>query len=231
MMKKIMTLLLLMLCSQIFAQSLPVGKYSDAAMANGYKSGVVFSFSGDVLDDSGAPTTMLLRSESKPAVLARFKGKTFLKVLQTGALTIGDADMTFQEVSYIDPVSLKEIYTANAEDGEMTTTEYIQDHPETMDVGETVSFTKATKVSEKNPGTVISYTESFLSLMPLEGKKGLFEFCHNSAIYKNDDDFKAIQEGYNFCVIMDKDGNKFGAFMDITAAEISTRLSGNIELK
>ena len=231
MMKKIISLSLLMLCSQIFAQSLPVGKYSDAGISNGYKSGVVFSFSGDVPDDSGTPITILLRSETKPGVLARYKGKTFLKVLQTGTLSVGDAETTFQEISYIDPTSLKEIYTVNSEDGELSTIEYIQDHPDTMEVGETIAFTKETKVSEKNPNTVISYTDSFLSLMPLEGKKGLFEFCHNSAIYKSDDDFKAIQEAFNFCVIMNKDGKKFGAFMDISAGGINARLSGNIEQK
>ena len=77
-MKKIIALPLLLLCSHVFAQSVPVGRYSDAAMSNGYKNGVVFSFSGDVPNDSGTPVTILLRSETKPSVLARFKGKTLL---------------------------------------------------------------------------------------------------------------------------------------------------------
>jgi hypothetical protein len=230
-MKKIITLPLLLLCSHAFAQSLPVGKYSDAGMSNGYKSGVVFSFSGDVPNDLGTPVTISLKSEVKPSVLARFKGKTLLKVVQTGTLTVADEVSNFQEISYIDPTSLKELYTVNAEDGEISTIEHIQDHPEIMEVGDVIPYTKDTRVSEKNPGVTISYTESFLSLMPLEGKKGLFEFCNNSGIYKSADNFKAIQESYNFCVILDKDGKNLGAFVDITAAGISARLSGSIKQK
>ena len=230
-MKKIIALPLLLLCSHVFAQSVPVGRYSDAAMSNGYKNGVVFSFSGDVPNDSGTPVTILLRSETKPSVLARFKGKTLLKVVHTGSLSIADDASNFQEISYIDPTSLKELYLVNAEDGEICTIEHIQDHPETMEVGDVIPFTRETRVSEKNPDVKISYTENFLSLMPLEGKKGLFEFCKNSGIYRSSDDFKAIQESFNFCIILDKNGKNLGAFVDINAAGISARLSGSVKQK
>ena len=230
-MKKIITLPLLLLCTHVFAQSLPVGKYSDAAMSNGYKNSVVFSFSGEVPNDSGTPVTISLSGEAKPSVLARFKGKTLLKVVQTGTLTVAGDASNFQEISYIDPTSLKELFLVNTEDGEIGTIEHIQDHPETMEVGDVIPFTRETRVSEKNPDVKISYTENFLSLMPLEGKKGLFEFCQNSGVYRSSDDFKAIQESFNFCIILDKDGKNFGAFVDITAAGISARLSGSIKQK
>lgn len=231
MIKKIIPLSFFLLCSQIFAQSLPVGRYSDAALSNGYKSGVAFSFSGEVPIDGGAPITIMLRSEAKPGVLTRFRGKNFLKVVQTSTLTLGQDETTFQDISYIDPVSLNEVYTVNSDGDETGSLEYNQEHPERMQVGDTIAFKTETRVSDKDPATVISYTDSSLSLMPLEGKKGLFEFCNNNAIYKAEDDFKAIQESYNFCMILDKDGNKMGAFLDITAGGINARLSGNIERK
>lgn len=229
-MKKIIALPILLLCSHAFAQSLPVGKYSDAAMSNGYKSAVSFSFSGNFKYDSNA-VTISFKGESKAGVLSRFQGKNFLKIVHTGTFTFGDEERPFQNISYIDPITLKETYTVDLDDDEIGIVEQIQDHPETMLVGETIAFTKETTTSKNDPKSVLSITDTTLSLMPVEGKKELFEFCNNAAIYKKDDNFEEIQQTINICVVLDKHGKKVGAFMSMTGDGLTFNLDGNIERK
>jgi hypothetical protein len=229
-MKKIIALPLLLLCSHVFAQSLPVGKYSDAAMSNGYKSAVSFSFSGNFKYDSNT-VNISFKGESKAGVLSRFQGKNFLKVLYVTKFTFGDEEKTFQNVAYIDPITLQVAYTVDLDAGEIGIVEQIQDHPETMLVGETIAFTKETTTSKNDPKAVLSITDTTLSLMPVEGKNELFEFCTNAAIYKKEDNFEAIQQAINTCVVLDKYGKKVGAFMSMTTDGLTFNLDGNIERK
>lgn len=100
-----------------------------------------------------------------------------------------------------------------------------------MLVGETIAFTKETTTSKNDPKSVLSITDTTLSLMPVEGKKELFEFCNNAAIYKKDDNFEAVQQTINICVVLDKHGKKVGAFMSMTGDGLTFNLDGNIERK
>ena len=229
--KIIITLSALILSYQSDAQELPVGRYSDAAISNGFKNGIIFSFSGNAKDNSGEQMTILLSGETKPGVLARFKGKSFLKVVNDVYMSAGSNNIKSQHVSYIDPASLKEIYSINLEDGEITTVEHIHDYPEYMNVGDTIELNKTVTVSDKNSKNIISKSHNSLTLVPLEGKEGFFEFCENEAIYKSEDNFKEVGTSFSTCVILDEDGKKLGAFIDLDVAGISARLTGTIEKK
>jgi hypothetical protein len=229
--KIIITLLALILSYQSVAQELPVGRYSDAAISNGFKNGIIFSFSGNAKDNSGDQMTILFSGETKPGVLARFKGKSFLKVVNDVYMSAGSTNIKSQHVSYMDPASLKEIYSINLEDGEITTVDHFHDYPEYMNVGDTIELKKTTTASDKNSKNIISKSHSSLTLVPLDGKEGFFEFCENEAIYKSEDNFKEVSDSFSTCVIMDEEGKKFGAFIDVDVAGISARLTGTIEQK
>lgn len=167
------------------AQTLPVWKQSEAGMSEGYKRGIVITLSGAIDDDSGNKITILISGDSRPGILARFKGKSYLKVVENMTLKAGAANSKTEHITYLDPVSLKEVYSLSPEDGEMTTVEYIRDYPRQMNVGDTINLKRGTTVVEKNPQQIISKSLTSLSLAPYDSADGLFEFCENVVVYKS----------------------------------------------
>lgn len=215
----------------VFAQSLPVGKYSDAALTDGYKRGLITNLLGSAKNENGETVTVSAHYQSSPSTMSKFKGNRFLKVEESGVMFLSNFEQRSKSISYVDPSTLREKYSVDLLDDEITSIEYLMEYPERMNVGDKVLLKKDVTVSKKNPNKVTSRSLGFLSLQSLEGKEGLYEFCESFQIYKPDTGFQKVDGAGSSCVVLNKDGEKVGYFMEIAAEGAQMHLTGMLEVK
>lgn len=229
--KIIAALSLACLSAHSFAQSLPVGKYSDASMSDGYKKTLIYKFSGVIELEQGQKTSALISSESSPGELVKYKGKRLLKIEENISMVIGGTELPSKSYTYVDPSSFKEVYSLDLGEGEFSTIEYLNDYPDRMNVGEKIILKKEETISVKKPKKVISRSLTALSLLPLKDKVGLYEFCENVAIYKSETGFKEPDSSGGSCIVLNNKGENVGVFMDLVFEGAEMRLTGTIEAK